>query len=107
MRIAVLALIVLAAAGCSSKPAVSRDGRAEHSEATNRRNDRDRTSGSLRAAYRRLPPDPPMYSAIPSLLGHAAGKTCDAALAHVRAGDTRGKVEATLGPPDRKPRCWL
>src|SRR3569833_1920568 len=107
MRIAVLALIVLAAAGCSSKPAVSRDGRAVLSDASDGRIDRDWSCGSLRAAYRRLPPVPPMYSAIPSLLGHAAGKTCDAALAHVRAGDTRGKVEATLGPPDRTPRCWL
>ena len=69
--------------------------------------DRNWSCGSLRVAYRRLPADPPTSSTIPRLIGDAAGKACDAALAHVRAGNTRRDVAATLGAPDRAPHCWL
>ncbi|HEV2591447.1 MAG TPA: hypothetical protein VGU02_06090, partial [Gaiellaceae bacterium] len=62
MRVLVVALIALAATGCSSKLAVSRDGRAVLDDAYDGKLDRNWSCGSLRAAYRRLPPDPAAYA---------------------------------------------
>jgi hypothetical protein len=109
MRWVLAAVVVLAVAGCggSAKLAVSRDGRAVLQDAYDGRLDRHWSCGSLRAAYRRLPPDPPAYSAIPALIGGAAGSACDTALASVRLGMRKAGVVGALGAPDRAPRCWL
>lgn len=111
MRFVLAVALVLAAAACGShaapKLAVSRDGRAVLRDAYDGKLDRNWSCGSLRAAYRRLPQDPPAYSTIPGLIGNAAGKACDAALATVRAGTRKAGVVEALGPPDRAPRCWL
>ena len=110
MRIVVAIGVVLVAAACGAghpRFAVSRDGRAVLQDAYDGKLDRSWSCGSLRAAYRRLPQDPPAYSTIPALIGAAAGRACDAALASVHAGDSQRKVTASLGTPDRKPRCWM
>jgi hypothetical protein len=36
-----------------------------------------------------------------------AGTACDAALHDVHRGQTKARVTALLGAPDRAPRCWL
>jgi len=36
-----------------------------------------------------------------------AGRACDHALLGVHRGQTKARVTALLGPPDRAPRCWL
>jgi hypothetical protein len=110
MRWTLAALVVFVLAGCGGSAkqlVVSRDGRAVLSDAYDGKLDRNWSCGSLRAAYRRLPPDPPTYSAIPGLIGDAAGKACDAAIDHVRVGVKEHDVAVALGMPDRTPRCWL
>jgi hypothetical protein len=109
MRWMFAALVLVAVAGCggSTKLAVSRDGRAVLDDAYSGRLDRHWSCGSLRAAYRRLPSDPAAYSTIPALIGDAAGKACDAALKSVHVGSKEHEVTASLGVPDRTPRCWL
>jgi hypothetical protein len=106
----VVALVVLAvAAGCGghAKLAVSPDGRAVLHDTYDGKLDRNWSCGSLRAAYRRLPQDPPTYSTIPKLIGDAAGKACDAAVKTVHVGSKEHDVSTALGVPDRTPRCWL
>jgi hypothetical protein len=107
----VAVLLVLAAASCAGHhheaPAVSRDGRAVLQDAYDGRLDRQWSCGSLRAAYARLPVGGPTYSPLPGLIGNAAGAACDEALDAVGKGAGRARVEALLGQPDRRPRCWL
>jgi hypothetical protein len=110
MRVIVALGVVLVAAACGSgnaKLAVSRDGRAVLNDAYDGKLDRNWSCGSLRAAYRRLPPDGPMYSTIPRLIGDAAGMACDAAFKTVHVGSKEHDVTTALGVPDRAPRCWL
>lgn len=80
MRWVVLATIVLAATACGAhraKLAVSRDGRAVLYDAYDGRLDRNWSCESLRAAYRRLPPSPPMYSKLPGLIAASERRACD------------------------------
>ena len=109
MRWLAAGLILFTIAGCggSSRLVVSRDGRAVLDDAYDGKLDRNWTCGSLRAAYRRLPQDPPTYSTMPALIGRAAGKACDAAFAKVHVGVAQRAVTAALGRPDRSPSCWL
>ena len=101
---------VVVLVGCGSrhaKLAVSVDGRAVLRDVYDGTLDRNWSCGSLRAAYRRLPPDGPIYSAIPGVLGAAAAKACDTSLESLRVGATERSVEVALGAPDKAPRCWL
>jgi hypothetical protein len=110
MRWLAAIVVVLAAAACGhtqTKLAVSPDGRAVLRDAYDGKLDRNWSCGSLRAAYRRLPEDPPTYSTLPALVGDAAGKACDAALATVHVGARPHDVTTALGAPDRSPRCRL
>lgn len=110
MRFASILLVVLAAgcgAGKREPLSVDRDGRAVLQDVHDGHLDRRWSCGSLRAAYRRLPVDGPVYSPIPALIGDAAGSACDDALEDVRKGTTRARVAFLLGRPDRRPRCWL
>ena len=106
MRIAVVALVLVLTA-CGAQRAVDASGRGVLNDAYDGRLDRNWSCGSLRAADRRLPADPAAYSTIPKVIGDAAGKACDAALATLHDGDSRRQVATALGRPDRAPRCWL
>lgn len=108
MRVVIGALVVVAVVACGARPlAVSVDGRGVLRDAYDGKLDRRWSCGSLRAAYRRLPPDGPIYSAIPGLIAAAAAKACDAELRSLHTGATERQVAAALGAPDRTPRCWL
>jgi hypothetical protein len=110
VRWTIAALLVAALVGCgpATKRLVSgRDGREVLRDAYDGRLDRNWSCGSLRAAYQRLPQDPPVYSRIPALIGDAAGKACRRALANLHVGDANQHVSAALGVPDRAARCWL
>lgn len=107
MRVVLATCLVLALVACgSTKLAVSRDGRAVLNDAYDGHLDRHWSCGSLRAAYLRLPVDM-TYSTIPALIGDAAEKTCDHALASLKTGISRRQVAAALGKPDRGGRCEL
>jgi hypothetical protein len=109
MRYLVALLVVAVVAGCGghAKLAVSPDGRAVLNDAYSGELTRNWSCGSLRAAYRRISPDPPAYSTIPKLIGDAAGKACDAAFTTVHVGAKEHDVTTALGVPDRTPRCWI
>jgi len=79
MRWLLAALVVVVAVGCGGGPAklaVSRDGRAVLRDAYDGKLDRNWSCASLRAAYRRLPADPPTYSTIPALIMSAEKRVC-------------------------------
>jgi hypothetical protein len=81
MRWVVAGMLVFAVVACGSrtaKPEVSRDGRAVLRDAYDGRLDHNWSCASLRAAYRRLPSSPPMYSKVPQLIGDSAARACRA-----------------------------
>lgn len=105
--IVVVALVVVGC-GRSHRLALSADGRAVSSDASDGHLDRDWTCGSLRAALTRLPSGGgPIYSTLPEMIGRAAGEACDAGLKSLHAGMTAAAVQTMLGTPDTRGRCWL
>jgi len=88
--------------------AVSADGRSVLQDAVDGHLDRHWSCGSLRAALGHLRPGGgPTNSTIPAMVGRAAGKTCDAAVATVHVGMTSAALRRTLGTPDTYGRCWV
>ena len=105
-----LLLLVLVAAGCGGahhrQPVASTDGKAVLRDGYDGRLDRDWSCGALRAALRRLPQDPPVYSKLPGIIGAAAARTCDDELTRLADGATRSEVRSALGRPTAGERCW-
>lgn len=107
MRVGVVLLMaMLVGCGAAQHLAVSEDGRAVLADAYDGHLAHEWSCGSLRAAVRRLPQDPPTYSTMPAMLERALDNVCDPALAGLHAGTSRADVRAALGAPDSSPRCW-
>jgi hypothetical protein len=102
MRLVAAALLIVLTAGCGAAQdqhlAVSTHGKAVLQDALDGQLARNWSCGSLRAAFRRLPEEFPRYSSIPLMIGRAAGRACDQAL----AGLLRGEIARGCAGTTRK-----